>query len=320
MNPVHTPPVHGHQSLLCFSSLSLIHHRLAIAVKLLCRLYELTGSSAYHSRLSHMPVLANELIDTVIDFLHEDRPSLRACGLASKSCLPSARYHLFSDIVVNAFNFPSFLSLIESTSHIGPLVRGLTVCGRDSMGKSPGDVFFAQNIPRVVLSLHNVIRLKIASLLHWDKNVLETFEHSLVHAFGTNLRCLELHRHKFLSFSHFASFICHFSNLRHLELGWITWKLDNDPCTVHRLQTLEPPTVHTGEIPGGKTTLLLAWLHIQHPPPNLISATICVTDFYSRYVIPPTVGKTLQILHVRSFQHVSEAPSGTCSISFLDLR
>ena len=62
-----------------------------------------------------MPALANELTDTVIDFLHGDRSSLCACALVSKSCLPSARYHLFSDIVVNAFNFPSFHSLIEST-------------------------------------------------------------------------------------------------------------------------------------------------------------------------------------------------------------
>ena len=72
-----------------------------------------------------MPVLANELIDTVIDFLHEDRPSLCAFALVSKSCLPSARYHLFSDIDVNSQNFPSFLSLIESTSQIAPLVPGL---------------------------------------------------------------------------------------------------------------------------------------------------------------------------------------------------
>ena len=84
-----------------------------------------------------MPALANELIDTVIDFLHGDRSSLCACALVSKSCLPSARYHLFSDIVVNAFNFPSFHSLIESTSHIAPLVQGLTVRGRDSLSKSP---------------------------------------------------------------------------------------------------------------------------------------------------------------------------------------
>ena len=72
-----------------------------------------------------MPVLANELTDTVIDFLHEDRPSLCAFALVSKSCLPSARYHLFSDIDVNSQNFPLFLSLIESTSQVAPLVRGL---------------------------------------------------------------------------------------------------------------------------------------------------------------------------------------------------
>ena len=166
----------------------------------------------YCSRLPHMPALANELIDTVIDFLHGDWSSLCACALASKSCLPSTHYHLFSDIVVNTFNFPSFLSLVESTSHIAPLVQGLTVRGRDSLSKSPEDVFFAENMSCVAPLLHNMICLKIVGL-NWTFRTLETLEHSLVHAFKTKIRHLELQIYRFQSFSDATDFICHFSNL-----------------------------------------------------------------------------------------------------------
>ena len=103
-----------------------------------------------------MPALSNKLIDTVIDFLHGDGLSLCACALVSKSCLPSARYHLFSDIEVTTENFPSFLDLVESTSHIAPLVRGFTIRGRSKslpvgliIGIMPEDDFLAENMSRV---------------------------------------------------------------------------------------------------------------------------------------------------------------------------
>ena len=255
-----------------------------------------------------MPILANELIDTVIDFLHEDRSSLRACALVSKSCLPSARYHLFSVIAINASNFPSFLRLIESASHIGPLVRGLQVFDQCTAGE--GSEFMAQNMSRIAPSLQNVIFLKI-KFHGWDFRNLETLEQSLVHAFGTKIRHLQLHSQTFRSFSHATDFICHFSNLRHLETFWIWWSLDNDPYTVRRLRTLEPLTVHTGEIAEGKVILLLAWLHIQHPPPKVISATFCVSDLIPHNAIPSTFGKTLQTLYLSK---IRRRLRGTCTI------
>lgn len=265
-----------------------------------------------------MPVLASELIDTVIDFLHGDRSSLCACALASKFCLPSARYHLFSEIEVNAENFPSFLSLVEATSHIAPLVRGLTVRGGARIlgvrGRAtPADVFLAQNMSRVAPSLYNVIHLEIASL-DWDFPTLETLEHSLA-AFGTKIRRLELNILRFRTFKHVTDFICYFSNLRHLNLNSVTWTSDCDPHTVRRLRMLEALTVHTGEFLRGKSAFMLAWLHIQCPPPKLISATFRVSEFDSRHVIPPTFGETLQNLHISVFRHISEETlGGTCTV------
>jgi hypothetical protein len=49
---------------------------------------------------SHM--LANELNNRVIGFLHYDLRSLKACSLVSGYWLPAARYHLFSNITIHS--------------------------------------------------------------------------------------------------------------------------------------------------------------------------------------------------------------------------
>ena len=94
---------------------------------------------------------------------------------------------------------------------------------------------------------------------------------------------------RFRSFSHATDFICHFLNLRHLDLNRITWESDNDPYTVRRLRMLEPLIVH-GKFTPKKATLMLTWLHIQCPPPKLISATFHVFEFNSRSGIPSAFG------------------------------
>ena len=238
-----------------------------------------------------------------------------------RTILPSARYHLFSDIEVTAENFPSFLDLVESTSHIAPLVRGFTIRGRSEslpvgliIGVMPEDDFLAENMSRVAPLLHNVIRLKIAGL-DWDFPTLKTLEHSLVHAFETKIRRLELQIYRFWSFSDATNFICHFSNLRHLDLDWVKWMRDDGPYTAPSLRMLEPLTVHAGEFPQGKVTML-TWLHIQSPLPKLISATFPVAELISPYVIPSTFGETLQNLHFSGFRSITEEPLGGICILF----
>ncbi|KIP02378.1 hypothetical protein PHLGIDRAFT_297748 [Phlebiopsis gigantea 11061_1 CR5-6] len=61
-------------------------------------------------RCTREAILPQELIDYVMDFLHDDRASLRVCTLVSHTWLPAGRLHLFSDHLVrvgaaNVFDF-----------------------------------------------------------------------------------------------------------------------------------------------------------------------------------------------------------------------
>ncbi|KAJ6533802.1 hypothetical protein DFH09DRAFT_1325652 [Mycena vulgaris] len=67
--------------------------------------------------------LAQELIDTVLDFLHDDAESLRRSSLVAHAWIPTPRHHLFSHTAINCFfsgratvrdNAHSFLALCGS--------------------------------------------------------------------------------------------------------------------------------------------------------------------------------------------------------------
>ena len=51
---------------------------------------------AHGSSLTFPP----ELVDRTIDHLHDDKPSLRACTLVSRSWLNTSRHHLFRTLLV----------------------------------------------------------------------------------------------------------------------------------------------------------------------------------------------------------------------------
>lgn len=47
-----------------------------------------------------LPHIAQEILDIIVDHLHDDRDALQACSLASKALLDSSYYHLFNSIEV----------------------------------------------------------------------------------------------------------------------------------------------------------------------------------------------------------------------------
>lgn len=95
-------------------------------------------------------MLLPELTDIVIDFLFDDRDALDACALVSREWVPSAQYHIFSQINIrnvtkeNQHN-PSwvqeFVNFLNIHSHIQPLIRDLRVLC------SPTDYHSSESIP-----------------------------------------------------------------------------------------------------------------------------------------------------------------------------
>ncbi|KAK0479524.1 hypothetical protein IW261DRAFT_1564173 [Armillaria novae-zelandiae] len=90
---------------------------------------------------SPQPVLPQELIDVILDYLYNDDPSLRACALVSSSWSGRSQQHLFARITLAGRPWPDkpksrtaaelFLHLIERAPHIPRVVRHLQIIEGD---------------------------------------------------------------------------------------------------------------------------------------------------------------------------------------------
>ncbi|KAJ7133827.1 hypothetical protein C8R46DRAFT_923543, partial [Mycena filopes] len=50
--------------------------------------------------------LAQELVDIILDFLHEDHTTLLSASLTARKWVPATRYHVFERITLNHFLAP----------------------------------------------------------------------------------------------------------------------------------------------------------------------------------------------------------------------
>ncbi|KAF9648129.1 hypothetical protein BDM02DRAFT_2359721 [Thelephora ganbajun] len=92
-----------------------------------------------------------ELSDAVIDHLHGDTNSLRACALTSSSWLSTSRYHLFNDVVLeNEVSVLRWAQAFPTPSDIPSYVGNLHV----------NCVSLLDDISNVVLDLSTFTRLK----------------------------------------------------------------------------------------------------------------------------------------------------------------
>ena len=70
------------------------------------------GEIDVDSSRSHIRKLPQELLDIVVDFLHADKASLRACALALREWLYPARRHLFHTLYIRG-SLGKFLTFIR---------------------------------------------------------------------------------------------------------------------------------------------------------------------------------------------------------------
>ena len=87
--------------------------------------------------------LPPELTDYAIDFLHDDAPTLRAVAIASKSTLPSARYHLFHAAQLHTVaDLDKLAALVTANPHLSPYIQCLTLskAAKTSGRATPGRI------------------------------------------------------------------------------------------------------------------------------------------------------------------------------------
>ncbi|KAF8487967.1 hypothetical protein JB92DRAFT_3148386 [Gautieria morchelliformis] len=163
-------------------------------------------------------ILPGELIDRVIDHLHDDLPSLRACCIACRAWVASARFHIFHDIVLSTelTNVLRVLVLLENSPHIFALVRSLTIKGHYDMWSHYLNVVIPLIAPK--LTRLKTLRVHRVTLALQHPKVLS----ALIHNFST-LQELSIIAVTFKRFGDFATLIVEHPFLKYLDLGEIRW-------------------------------------------------------------------------------------------------
>ncbi|KAH6906540.1 hypothetical protein BKA70DRAFT_1287952 [Coprinopsis sp. MPI-PUGE-AT-0042] len=186
--------------------------------------------------------LPQELVDHVVDHLHDDTATLRSCSRVSKAWLPTSRYHLFSRVTLQAWNgngvdtFPSerckqLLALIERAPEIANHIRELDICEGSPLHLANPDTHpttWVTSEPALISifkKLRNLRRLEISSAttFYW-KTMPAAFQNALCSLLATSssLTYLKLHAWCFPNFTSLAILLSHCKSLTGFSLSSTT--------------------------------------------------------------------------------------------------
>jgi hypothetical protein len=182
--------------------------------------------------MQSQPRLPPELIDRILDYLHDSPSNLRRCALVCKAWVHSSRFHLFHKISINtlqvmaARRYDKLLDAIRTCPGILSYVREVHLSvGRpqpvSSVWYEPIDI-----LPSLLSSFTVVCKLGIYNT-HWtlsSPGVRNSIRGILA---LPSLTHLELHNVLFSTPEHFLDLL--HPNLKHLTASFPPWSLHTTP-------------------------------------------------------------------------------------------
>lgn len=212
---------------------------------------------------SNRPILAAELIDIIVDFLHDDEQALAACSLACRVFLPAARLHLLARVHLRcdtrAKHVQKFLSFLHSPS-IEPYIQSLKIVGMQCAHGWPPR--------RWTQKRHNFDRLnslpKLTSLsINHTSFDMKQFP-TLVQPWCERITSLYMRDSGFHDFYNFVGFIALFTSLERLVLNDTVWAKESADSGGRVSSTLRALTLEESY-----NRPILGWLLLHDPIPPL---------------------------------------------------
>lgn len=190
-----------------------------------------------------------EIIDLIIDYLHDDKPSLVACNQTCRLLRPACRYHMFSRIEVFPENLALLHEILDSgATDIAQLVQHVDIS--DWTG-----VDGIQNPLPLLVRLPNLHSLSLQSRRRTEPPILSL----------PNLRHIELVGVRFSTLKQFLRFIYTFPRLLTLSIPI--------PITFHTREIL-PETLARYSAPPGQPSFSIPQLNLSNIDDVCIAAWI----------------------------------------------
>ena len=173
-----------------------------------------------------------EVTEIIIDHLHNDPRSLRACTLVSKQWLPTSRFHLIPRLQVQENFVDSFLELLESPH--SQFARSARVLEIANLSTGHNNAWVNRVMPSLVKHLGHVTSFNL-SYVKWGQLTPRAIE--CMNGF-MNIQSLALLDCSFMTLQQLVSFICASQKLRFLHFGRSLYEQDGPQ--VASSQTISP--------------------------------------------------------------------------------
>jgi len=256
-----------------------------------------------------------ELVDSIIDYLHDDSVALKNCSLVCHSWIPSSRYHLFRQVSLDFIRFTDRVQILqydhyahrkclilhqclENSPYVASYIRRLII--------RPGALFNSGGLEKTTRAVSAVLR-KLTNLKRLDlvlaswKSLAPHFQDSICTILRlpsvTRLHLLRCH---FDTFQDLSSLISHSPGLKELRLQFITF------LRISRIgaeqDSTRPVRVHTLRFDGHIQTLSqwVSWPRCSVDLTKLRSLHLQITPglFMSASQLVHTVGASLRYLEL----------------------
>ncbi|KAK0192092.1 hypothetical protein F5146DRAFT_1135834 [Armillaria mellea] len=172
-----------------------------------------------------MSALPPEIVDTVIDYLHNDKAALESCALVCKSWSISSRYHLFDEhgVSVKPSNIHNFLSDIShSHSILKDHLRCLTLRTDFSLG--PSQTFEWRDVTVTLPHLPKLVSLRFHSQTQHIRFPYHVLPHILSPKTLQNITHLEVNRTFIQAAEDIIFLMSLFPKLREAQFSRIHWR------------------------------------------------------------------------------------------------
>ena len=239
--------------------------------------------------------LPPEILDIVVDHLHDEPAALRACCLVSKSWVPRSRIHLFAHVTFNTHRFrvESWMKAFpDPSSSPAHHTRTLTIHGRQLITAA------GAGVGRWIRAFHNVVHLHAGTRGLGDDQVSLVPFHGLSAAIKS-LRLESTHARP----SEVFGLICSFPILEDFALLVFGYGDETDRWTAPPASPRLTGSLELRSVIGGIGPITRRLLNLPNGPnfTKIVLACVDETDFESTTDLVSGCSGTLESLDVSDY-------------------
>jgi len=248
-----------------------------------------------------LALLLPEITDQIIDYLHGDISSLRACCLTTRAWVASAQTHIFHDVKLTPASSDAFAVLLEAKPHLSRHVKALHI--RENLNVYEKSTFVEALIPVIAPKLTRLETLRVSNV---DFFRLHPAVQSAFISSFSSIRTLSLSRVIFKNLRDFIALLLAHPHVENISIADVWWSEDSMDSPTE-WEFLPQPSAAGAHLPlrsivfQSSNTDIIDWI-VSHcavlPVNTVVHTSVSNTDVLSMSSFLHLLGPTLEHLTI----------------------